>query len=217
MTDLAHSEAPEPPPTPVSIDAALAKQLARGGWKAPAIVFSDTNLRVVSARKGRARHLLFATSAGALVDGGVEPHAGDLTVERATPVNAPGITELALNYRVVRGADGFESRSSIWLVRESGGIACKLEGSSVSDLGTACGSSGWTTITLRGRLSDRGTTIEVATEHSGLYSEADGKGGCQTRSPVRSRPKPTRYLVPTNGTCKRVLVPNDAKPPLSID
>lgn len=190
----------EPAPT---LDAATEKKLAKAGWKEPALLLERSGLRVVSARKARKRHVLMITGNATIVDGGLVPGTGH---ESATVADAGlllDLTPVQLGYQTTRGNGASETTSWIWLVRPTGAVACRLEGGSSRNPGTACGSGGLTRVELA-TSGDDGLSVEVTTEHTGTWSESDGKGGCIARSPVRSGPLRTRYRIPERGMCSQI-------------
>ncbi len=194
---------PKAPP----IEAALAAKLKRGGWLDAAVASTSTKVTVLTARKGKVIHVLLVSPTGALVDGGTSPTIPTVT---ETTSMLSELAEVQLGYRTVRANEGYDQTSKLWLVRPDGSVACRLTGASSTSTGKGCGSGGWTSVRVETALGARATTIDVTTENTGTWSESDGKGGCQTRSPVRSGPIKTRYAIPAKGTCKKVAVPAGA-------
>jgi hypothetical protein len=176
----------------------VAGKLAKGGWANAEATLATGKLTVVNAKKGGKHHVVFVTASGAIVDAGQAPVPEKLTATAGRTAGLGDLTEVVLEYRALRDHGGAEHRAWIWLVREDGSVACKLTGSDSTSLGTACGSSGWTNISLRAN----GTTLEVIAESSGNFSEKTANGTCRPRSPVRPGRRTTRYELPAKGTCK---------------
>lgn len=191
-----------------AIDAKLAAKLKRAGWGSASVLLRTPRVTVLQASKGKTWHVLIASAAGALVDGGFTTELAGVTEETSM---LSDLVELHLESRTPRANEGFDATSKIWLVREDGSVACKLDGPSSSSSGKACGSGGWTSVTLRRAGDAKVFSIDVTTQHSGTWSVADPSGVCVNRSPVRSGPLRTRYEVPAKGTCKKVPVPPTAK------
>ncbi len=185
------------------------KALEKRGYKSSTVLFESPTLQVASATKQGKVRLVIVTAAGAVVDAG-PPGTGSISIAEARqesstkPVatNAGGLTLLEVSYRTERGKGGSATESVLWAVRASGSIACSVPGSSVTSLGTACGSSGWTHAKAFVDASSTGTTLEVTYENAGIWSEPDGKGGCVNRSPVRSSTT-ERWTIAARGMCKK--------------
>jgi hypothetical protein len=198
------------------LDPKLETKLKSAGWRTPTLLFQSTDFTVVSANKRKVNHVVIVATDGKLTDAGIA---------KSTPTVIPGksvlptVVELRLGQTQARANEGYDATSEILLVRKNGSIACRFAGSSSSSTGTACGSGGWTSVAV-GPAGDRSThnqsksitiaslrddqppTIDVEVEHSGTWSEPDGKGGCLTRSPVRSGPMVTRYQLFDKRSCK---------------
>jgi hypothetical protein len=188
--------------------------LQQRGYRTPSVVFESSAIKVVSAAKGGKPRLVVLGANDRLVEAGLQGR-GKLSVTAPGPAPpsssglAPtGYTLVEVSYTTPRTRGGSDTNGTFWVVRDDGTIACKVTGSSSTQLGKACGSSGWTSATPTLSVEPTGEiAFDVRYEMSGLYSTSDGRGGCLKRSPVRSS-RTDRWTIQPRGTCKK------AKPPL---
>jgi hypothetical protein len=199
-------------------------KLKTAGWLMPAVLYQSPEIAVVSALKHKVSHVVIIGDGGKFVDAGVSKVVPTVT---AGDLSLSGVVELQLGKTTQRANDGFDATSEIILVRSNGSIACRLEGSSSSSTGTGCGSGGWTKVGLAiadQRPRDQATdfkrrtpliidqsgdsaAIDVVVEYTGTWSERDAKGKCVNRSPVRSGPINTRYVLSKKAMCKKIPMP----------
>ncbi|MEJ7600766.1 MAG: hypothetical protein WKG01_22870 [Kofleriaceae bacterium] len=190
---------------PAPLTSEQVKLFAKQGYKTPVVVFESATLRLAKATRYGKPRLVILTAAGSLIDGG-KLGVGTLSVS-ASPSTTAGLTLLELGYTKALASGASDSRATLWVVRDSGAIACEVSGSSSNSLGTSCGSSGWTSAqpTLGAGV------LDVKYDIAGQFSVADGKRGCLNRSPI-NHSHTARWTLPPRGKCKQAAAPKSDEP-----
>jgi hypothetical protein len=188
-----------------------AKLLQQRGYRTPSLVFESSAIKIVSAAKAGKPRLVVLAASDRLVDAGLQdPGTLSVSAPPRSPGHVPtGYTLVEVSYTTPRAHGGSDTNGTLWLVRDDGTIACRITGSSSTELGKACGSSGWTSATPTFSIEPTGEiALDVRYGMSGGWSTADGRGGCVARSPVRSS-RTDRWMIQPRGTCKK------GRPPLN--
>lgn len=189
------------PPGGYQLDAKLAEALRKAKWTDAKLVADSSTLRVITATHNNQPRIVLATTSNRLIDAGVRPPGTFAATANPSTIGS-GLNELALTSSVTDSDGGGSESTVVLVVRDSGEIACRIEGSSRRTLGRGCGSSGWSTVTLVRQPEG----FRATTEHNGVWSEPDGKGGCRARSPIRSTHN-LDYTLSDRGTCAAITKP----------
>lgn len=190
---------------PLAPDPDLADALTKAGWRDAKLLLETPELRVVSAKKTGARHVIIAGPTDRLRDAGVQA-GGTVTAtlgDARHGLGAGALQEVEIHASKPRAQGGYDETSQSLIVRADGSIACAFTGPSSSSTGTACGSSGWTEVHATIKLLPTGTVVDVRYESSGNDSEPDRAGGCLAHSPIRSGPHIDRYLLTDKRICTK--------------